>query len=102
MRLSALAALATATAFAGAAVAQESIQLRSYRTPEQRAAAFDAADADKNGKLNLAEFRKALPPEALPQITDAMLPEIMSIRDSDGDGFLTKTEFLSVPPPAAQ
>lgn len=78
--------------------AQESRSVKSSRTPEQRAAAFDAADENRDGKLSLAEFRKALPPEILAQVPDSGVPQIMSDRDTDRDGFVTKAEFTASPP----
>ena len=42
-----------ALVLAGAASAQQTLQLRSQRTPEQREAAFKTADANKDGKLDL-------------------------------------------------
>ncbi len=64
-------------------------------TPEQRAARFDASDANKDGKLDKAEFKAALPPQMADQVDDERLAMIFSRRDADGDGFLSKAEFTA-------
>jgi Ca2+-binding EF-hand superfamily protein len=89
---------AAAAALAGAASAQNIVQLKSDRTPEQRAAAFDAADANKDGKLDLAEFKRALPPEILAQLPEDAVIRLRDARDTDNDGFLNRTEFLATTP----
>lgn len=62
------------------------------QTPEQRAARFEAADKNHDGKLDKAEFISSLPAEA-----QAMADQIWSSRvDADGDGFVTKEQFLSL------
>ncbi len=62
------------------------------QTPEQRAARFDAADADKDEKLNKAEFEAMLPERAKDR-ADQMWQRL----DSDEDGSVTKEQFLSMP-----
>ena len=64
-------------------------------TPEERAASFDKADANKDGKLDLAEFKSSLPEQILSRVGDDMLPQILQRRDTDGDGFLSKAEFTA-------
>ncbi len=62
------------------------------QTPEEREARFVAADKNKDGKLDKAEFISSLPAEA-----QAMADQIWSSRvDADGDGFVTKEQFLSL------
>ena len=73
----------------------QGIRIEVSRTPEQRAAAFDAADENKDGKLDLAEFKKALPAEVLSRVPDSSVPKIMADRDTDGDGFVSKAEFTA-------
>jgi Ca2+-binding EF-hand superfamily protein len=80
---------------AGAASAQQTLQLRSARTPEQREAAFKAADANKDGKLDLAEFTKAMDPEILAQLPEGVLPRLKDERDADKDGFVSHAEFMA-------
>ena len=87
--------LAAAFTLAGAASAQEVLQLKSNRTPEQREAAFKAADANKDGKLDLAEFKKALDPEILAQVPAETIPLMKDQRDTDGDGFVSLAEFMA-------
>jgi Ca2+-binding EF-hand superfamily protein len=61
-------------------------------TPEQRAARFVAADADKDGNLSKVEFTAALPERRKARV-DTLWPTV----DSNGDGKLTKEEFLAMP-----
>ena len=61
-------------------------------TPEQREARFVEADANKDGKLDKAEWTSVLPEQA-----KAMADQIWSSRvDQDGDGFITKEQFLAL------
>ena len=61
-------------------------------TPEERAARFEKADANKDNKLDKAEFVSSLPEQA-----QAMADQIWSSRvDTDGDGFVTKEQFLAL------
>ncbi len=62
-------------------------------TPEQRAARFDAADKDHDGKLTKAEFTASLPEQAQP-----MADRIWSRYDPDNKGSVTKDEYLAVQP----
>lgn len=87
--------LAAAAMLSGVASAQNVVELKSARTPEERAAAFDAADANKDAKLDLAEFTKALPPDILAQLDAEMVAELKVARDTDFDGFVSRAEFLS-------
>jgi hypothetical protein len=63
-------------------------------TPEQRKAAFVAADANKDGKLDQAEFKTSLGERAA-QMPEEMLPQIFGRRDADKDGFITEAEYLA-------
>jgi Ca2+-binding EF-hand superfamily protein len=61
-------------------------------TPEQREARFVAADTNKDGKLDKAEWTSVLPEQA-----KDMADQIWSSRvDADGDGFITKEQFLAL------
>lgn len=61
-------------------------------TPEQREARFVAGDTNKDGKLDKAEWTAILPERA-----QAMADQIWSTRvDQDGDGFITKEQFLAL------
>jgi hypothetical protein len=62
-------------------------------TPEERAAAFDKADADKNGKLNQDEFKVSLGERAA-QMGDR-IAQIFTTRDADKDGSLSKAEYTA-------
>lgn len=76
----------------GAALVAPAFAQPPPQTPEQRAARFEAADKNHDGKLDKAEFISSLPAEA-----QAMADQIWSSRvDADGDGFVTKEQFLSL------
>jgi Ca2+-binding EF-hand superfamily protein len=61
-------------------------------TPEEREARFVAADKNNDGKLDKAEFISTLPEQV-----QAMADQIWSSRvDADGDGFVTKEQYLSL------
>ena len=85
---------AAAVALAGAAFAQEIVQLKSTRTPAEREAAFKAADANKDGKLDLAEFKNAVEPQIAAQLGEA-IGQMKAQRDTDNDGFVSLAEFLA-------
>src|SRR5262245_41100970 len=80
---------------AGVASAQTVVQLQSTRTPEERAAAFDAADANKDGKLDLAEFSRAMDPAIVAQLPEGVLGQLKVQRDTNQDGYVSRTEFLA-------
>ncbi len=61
-------------------------------TPEQRAARFDKADANKDGKLTKAEFRAALPAKAQDRADRMWLRVNPTGKDS-----VTKAEYLAAP-----
>lgn len=62
------------------------------QTPEEREARFNAADANKDGKLDKVEFISSLPAQA-----QAMADQIWSSRvDADGDGFVTREQFMAL------
>jgi hypothetical protein len=90
MKLTILAAATVAAALAGgSAMAQPG---GTPPTPEQREARFVAADANKDNKLDKAEFVSSLPEQA-----QAMADQIWSSRvDADGDGFVTKEQYLAL------
>jgi Ca2+-binding EF-hand superfamily protein len=84
------AGLVMAVALASPALAQ-----RPQQTPEERAAAFDKADANKDGKLDLAELKTTLPEQFQAQVDDARLQQMLDRRDTDKDGKLSKAEFTA-------
>ena len=83
------AAIAMIAAFAAPAMAQQ------MPTPEERAAAFDKADADKNGKLTFAEWKTALPAQMAGQATDEQLQGFFARRDTDKDNAISKAEYTA-------
>jgi hypothetical protein len=60
-------------------------------TPEERAARFDAADKNKDGRLDKAEWTTTLPEQA-----QAMADQIWGRVDADGDGSVTKEQYLAL------
>ncbi len=83
-----IAGLLAVTLGAGSAMAQPP----NPPTPEERAARFDVGDKNKDGKLDKAEFISILPEQA-----QAMADQIWSSRvDADGDGFVTKDQYLAL------
>lgn len=85
-----LAAFALIAAMASPAFAQ-----RTPPTPEEQAARFDKADANKDGKLSMAEFKASIPAEMAANMDDARLKTIFDRRDADHDGFISKAEFTA-------
>jgi Ca2+-binding EF-hand superfamily protein len=69
-----------------------SAQPQAPPTDEQREARFVAADVDKNGSLSKVEFTEVLPKRQKVRV-DTMWPKV----DSNGDGKLTREEFLTMP-----
>ena len=61
------------------------------QTPEQREAVFTAADKNKDGKLDKAEWMSTLPEQA-----KAAADQLWGRLDADGDGFITKAQFLAL------
>ena len=82
-----LAGITLAAAMAGQAVAQPP-----SLTPEQREARFAAADKNGDKKLDKAEWLSVLPEQAKP-----MADQIWDSRvDADGDGFISKEQFMAL------
>ena len=81
---------AVAVLAAGAGMAQPPGGGRGGMTPEQREAAFATADANKDGKLDKAEFATTLP-EQVRQAAEQIFPN----RDANSDGFISKEEFMA-------
>lgn len=83
------------TALAAPAFAQQGPM-----TPEQREARFVAGDVDKDGKLTKAEWLAQLPEQAKDRAD-----QLWGRFDADGDGSVTKEQFMAVrmgpaqPPP---
>ena len=69
-----------------------SAQPQTPPTAEQRDARFVVADADKDGSLSKVEFTAVLPKRQKARV-DVIWPKV----DSNGDGKLTKEEFLTMP-----
>jgi Ca2+-binding EF-hand superfamily protein len=90
MTIKLLAAAAMAAVIAAPALAQPPAP-----TPEERAAAFDKADANKDGKLDVAEWKTTIPEQMRGQATDEQLTGFFGRRDKDGDKFLSKAEFTA-------
>jgi len=56
-----------------------------------REAVFTAADKNKDGKLDKAEWMSTLPEQA-----KAAADQLWGRLDADGDGFITKAQFLAL------
>jgi Ca2+-binding EF-hand superfamily protein len=66
-------------------------------TPEQREARFTAGDTNKDGKLDKAEWLASIPEQMKANATADQLEQMWSNRiDADGDGFITKEQFLAL------
>jgi hypothetical protein len=78
-------------AIAVAAFAAPALAQQTPPTPEERAARFDAADKNKDGKLDKAEWTTTLPEQA-----QAMADQIWTRVDADGDGTVTKEQYLAL------
>lgn len=59
-------------------------------TPEQREARFVAADTNKDNKLSKEEFTASLPAQFADR-ADMIFP----MRDTDGDGSISKAEYAA-------
>lgn len=93
MKLNVLIAAAVLTAsVAGPALAQGGPM-----TPEQREARFTAGDTNKDGKLDKKEWLASIPEQMKANATADQLEQMWSTRlDADGDGFVTKEQFLAL------
>jgi hypothetical protein len=78
-------------AAAAASLAAPSFAQQTPSTPEERAARFDAGDKNKDGKLDKAEWTATLPEQA-----QAMADQIWGRVDADGDGSVTKEQYLAL------
>lgn len=95
MTITKLAAAAVlAAAMAAPSLAQQGFGGGTPPTPEERKANFVKADANKDGKLDQAEFKASLGERAA-QMPEEMLPQIFGRRDADKDGFITEAEYLA-------
>jgi hypothetical protein len=86
MKLGSLTVFTVAVAIAVPAFAQQTPP-----TPEERAARFDAADKNKDAKLDKAEWTATLPEQA-----QAMADQLWGRVDADGDGSVTKEQYLAL------
>jgi EF hand len=60
-------------------------------TQAEREAKFVAADKNKDGKLDKTEWLTTLPEQA-----QAMADQLWGRVDADGDGFITKEQYLAL------
>ena len=61
---------------------------------DARRAAFDGADKNHDGKLDLAEFAATIPPPA-----NTSAESLFKTRDANQDGFISREEYLAPPKP---
>ncbi len=88
-----IAASMLAAVVTGPALAQQGGAL----TPEQREARFTAGDTNKDGKLDKAEWLASIPEQMKANASTDQLEQMWSSRiDADGDGFITKDQFLAL------
>jgi Ca2+-binding EF-hand superfamily protein len=87
-----VAASVLAAVVAGPALAQPG-----GMTPEQREARFTAADTNKDAKLDKTEWLASIPAPMKSNASEDQLAQMWSSRiDADGDGFVTKEQFLAL------
>jgi Ca2+-binding EF-hand superfamily protein len=55
---------------------------------------FEAADKNKDGSLNKAEFLMFSHPEEHPDMLPVILKQTLQDKDTDGDGFISFKEFI--------
>ena len=55
---------------------------------------FEAADKNKDGSLNKAEFLMFSHPEEHPDMLPVILKQTLQDKDTDGDGFISFQEFV--------
>jgi Ca2+-binding EF-hand superfamily protein len=55
---------------------------------------FEAADRNKDGYLNKAEFLMFSHPEEHPDMLPVILKQTLQDKDKDGDGFINFQEFI--------
>lgn len=55
---------------------------------------FEAADKNKDGSLNKAEFFMFSHPEEHPDMLPVILKQTLQDKDTDGDGFISFQEFI--------
>lgn len=68
----------------------------SERNPKDEALmAFDLFDEDKKGKINMKNLKKAVK-EINENLSDSELKAIMDEFDTDGDGYITKEDFMKI------
>lgn len=68
----------------------------SQRNPREEAImAFDLFDEEKKGKINLKNLKKAVK-EINENLTENELKAIIEEFDTDGDGYITKEDFLKI------
>ena len=68
----------------------------SERNPQEEAMlAFDLFDEEKKGKINLKNLKKAVK-EVNENLSDNELKAIIEEFDKDGDGYITKEDFLKI------
>lgn len=66
------------------------------RNPKDEALmAFDLFDEDKKGKINMKNLKKAVK-EINENLSDSELKAIMDEFDTDGDGYITKEDFMKI------
>lgn len=80
-----------------AMVAAPALAQPTAMNPEQREARFTSADANHDGKLDKTEWLASIPAERKAMATPEQLEGLWSKQiDADGDGFITKEQFLAL------
>jgi hypothetical protein len=91
---------ATAIALASPALAQQGGG-RTPPTPEELATRFTAADTNKDGNLDAAEFKASMGDRAA-QMPEDRLKAAFDRRDTDKNGKISKAEYTTPPQRPAQ
>lgn len=96
MTIKYLALAAIVASLAAPSFAQQGGGRGPQMTPEEREAAFVKADANKDGSLDMAEFKASMGERAA-QMPEDRLKAAFDRRDTDKNGKISKAEYTTPP-----